>query len=513
MMPREGEPPSSTLVLLLLKAFELSSDGITLVTADHTLVRANGSWLEMHGFERGDEAAVIGRTLHSFCSPAEIGGDLAPFLDRLAKVGSAEGALGQLRCDGDPFQTWTTASRLEGGDPASYVFLSRDLSEERAAATALRRTTGFLDSIVDNIPDMVFVKRAEDLRFVLMNRAGEELLGYAQGELLGKSDRDFFPPEQATFFIEKDRAVLQGKSVMDISEEPIQTKRKGTRWLHTKKIPVFDVRGVPQYLLGIAEDITERRAFAEAQASLLVAQEAVKIRDEFISIASHQLNNPLGAAMLHADALVRQAAEAAQRGAVLPPRMAGSIDSLHRVIVRMAMLVATLLDVSKIEAGRLELRREDVDLAELVRETVALLAPQLTRCGSELKIVADGPVMGSWDRLRLGEVVANLVSNAIKYGHNAPIDIAVARHREGWARLTVHDRGIGIAAEDQENIWKRFQRAGTARSVPGLGLGLWIARQFVLAHDGKITVESSPGEGSTFVVDLPLQPSAAARAS
>ena len=137
--------------------------------------------------------------------------------------------------------------------------------------TELKRATGFLDAIIENLPNMLFVKEAKELRFERFNRAGEELLGLERAQLIGKNDYDFFPKEQADFFQERDRATLAGKTVVDIPEEPIQTAR-GQRWLHTRMVPIADAAGVPQYLLGISEDITERKLadqkLKEAVASL-----------------------------------------------------------------------------------------------------------------------------------------------------------------------------------------------------------------------------------------------------
>lgn len=137
--------------------------------------------------------------------------------------------------------------------------VNRDVSQRKGLEEQLLRARSFLDSIVEHIPDMVFVKDAKDLSFVLFNRAGEELLGYRRADLIGKTDHDFFPAAEADFFTEKDRAVLRDKTLLEIAEEPIDTATHGVRLLHTKKIPILDDRGNPAYLLGISEDVTERR--------------------------------------------------------------------------------------------------------------------------------------------------------------------------------------------------------------------------------------------------------------
>ena len=140
----------------------------------------------------------------------------------------------------------------------------RDIRDRKRTEEELRRSWAFVDSVVDNLPAMIFVKDARELRFVRFNKAGEELLGYDRDNLLGQTDYTFFPKEEADFFTRMDRAVLESGRLLDIPEEPIQTKEKGVRVLHTKKIPIFDATGTPLYLLGISEDITERKRAEEA---------------------------------------------------------------------------------------------------------------------------------------------------------------------------------------------------------------------------------------------------------
>src|SRR5260370_5628829 len=145
---------------------------------------------------------------------------------------------------------------------SSFERLAAELQSHKEANEQLRIVNRYLDSILENIPNMIFVKDAEELRFDRLNRAGEELLGVSRQLFLGKNDFDFFPSEQAQFFQAKDREVLAQAAVLDIPEEAIETPR-GRRWLHTKKIPIFDEHVAPRYLLGISEDITERKQLAD----------------------------------------------------------------------------------------------------------------------------------------------------------------------------------------------------------------------------------------------------------
>jgi signal transduction histidine kinase len=225
---------------------------------------------------------------------------------------------------------------------------------------------------------------------------------------------------------------------------------------------------------------------------------AVQLRDEFISIASHELNTPLTTLKLQLELLLRRAP--LPDGAPAPARTA---ELLHRQVDRLTQLVGQLLDVSRIGAGRLELESQDVDLVELVRDVAAhFSAPGVP----EIRLSLPGSaVVGRWDRMRIEQVVTNLISNAIKYGGGKPLSVELGA-ADGRARLAVRDEGEGIARADHERIFGRFERATAPGGIPGLGLGLYIARENVAAHGGTIRVESEPGQGATFIVELPLAP-------
>jgi signal transduction histidine kinase len=182
-----------------------------------------------------------------------------------------------------------------------------------------------------------------------------------------------------------------------------------------------------------------------------------------------------------------------------------ALERCERQVRRLEVLIDNLLDVSRISSGRLTLQPEDVDLAEVVRDVSARFADQISASGSKLDLSVTGPVIGHWDRLRLEQVVTNLLTNAIKYGRGRPLEATV----EGTAThglVRIRDHGIGIDPEQLTRIFGRFERAVSARSYGGLGLGLYIARQIVDAHGGRIEVESRPGEGSLFTIELPKAP-------
>ncbi len=183
--------------------------------------------------------------------------------------------------------------------------------------------------------------------------------------------------------------------------------------------------------------------------------------------------------------------------------MDGRANAIQRQVDRLARLSDALLDITRITAGRLELQRERADLAALVRDGVARVADDAAAARCALTVDVPDPVEAVLDAQRMEQVIDNLLSNALKYGREAPISVALRREGER-AVLAVADRGIGIAPEHHDRIFGRFERAVSSRRYGGLGLGLWIVRQIVEAHGGTIRVESAPGAGSTFTVELPL---------
>jgi len=250
--------------------------------------------------------------------------------------------------------------------------------------------------------------------------------------------------------------------------------------------------------LQTADDLARRAAIAIENVKLYEKlQRAIHARDEFLSIAGHELRNPLNALQLQLVGLLR----AAGHGSTPLPadRVMERIGQAADDVERLARLVHNLLDMTRITAGRLDLELEDVDLSGVVRAAADRLRPQLAEGQLSLRLT---PVVGFWDRLRLDQIVTNLLSNAIKYGEGKAIEVSLETDGES-ARLAVTDHGIGIEDERQARIFDRFERGVSRRQYGGFGLGLWIARNLVEAMGGRIGVESRVGEGSTFRVTLP----------
>jgi two-component system CheB/CheR fusion protein len=235
-------------------------------------------------------------------------------------------------------------------------------------------------------------------------------------------------------------------------------------------------------------------AAALANAALVAdLREAVAARDRFVGIASHELRTPLSALSLQV-ALAERAFRAEEGGRDGLRRV---LDRVSRTARHLQHLVERLLDASLLGQHGVALRRAEVDLAAVAREAADALSGQ-----TEIRVRADGPVTGRWDALRIEQVVQNLLANAVKFGSGRPVDVEVSQSG-GAARLVVRDRGIGIAPEAKDRIFGRFERAVPVENYGGFGLGLWIVRQAVEAHGGRIAVDSAPGDGATFTVTLP----------
>ena len=246
-----------------------------------------------------------------------------------------------------------------------------------------------------------------------------------------------------------------------------------------------------------------RRALEERERLLEDRRQAVVARDQFLAVAAHELRTPLTTLALLVDHLSASPSADLTDNATTEAVLRQQLAMLKRQVDRLRALVAEMLDVSRITRGDLHLEPGWVDLREVVREVLDRFALEIERHQVMVSVDAPAPVRGTWDAARVDQVVTNLVSNALKYGAGRPIEVSV--HAEtSRAMIVVRDHGVGIPLEEQAGVFGPFARAVAARHHAGLGLGLWIAQQIVHASGGRITLESRPGEGSTFTVELPL---------
>ena len=228
------------------------------------------------------------------------------------------------------------------------------------------------------------------------------------------------------------------------------------------------------------------------------AREAEEIRDLVISMISHELRTPLHAVGLGLDVVLTRVRPGSKQQDWLVDRLTKS----RRALIRLEQLIETLLTISQLAAGRLHLVREEVDLTDVVRRVVDSNADEIKWAGCRIDVSLSGSLVGQWDRARLALVVQNLLSNALKYGPGQPVQIR-AEGTDGGVTLTVTDHGRGVPREHQERIFGKFERLRSETHVTGLGLGLWLVRQFVEAMGGRIEVRSAEGQGASFIVTLP----------
>jgi PAS domain S-box-containing protein len=328
------------------------------------------------------------------------------------------------------------------------------------------------------------------------NQALAAMSGYTREELIGMRVFDILVSEHRPLAAEKmmhaEVPPFEAKGLRkDGGTVDIEIRAKSFR--HASKLS----------RLVTVQDLTDRKRVERERIETMAMTENVRVRDEFISMASHELKTPLTSLSLQTQMIERDLKRNA--GAAYTPERLGEVASLYsRQIKRLTELVEAMLDVSRISRGKLPLHPRNFDLAQLVRGT--LRSPQYQNVSIECDLPASIEVEA--DASRIEQVVENLVGNAVKYGDGKPIKVR-AFAGPGETVISVEDSGLGIGEEYLPKIFERFERAVSSRSIAGLGLGLYISRQIVEAHGGKISVESRLGQGSKFTVRLPVPKSRA----
>ena len=346
----------------------------------------------------------------------------------------------------------------------------RVASERELAAIHAQRYR----NLAEAIPQIVWTA-GPDGAITYFNQRWVELTGQPHQQALGWGWLEVVAVDDATRFTQAWRDGVRRGHIFELE------CRLCGRWHLCRAVPELD-RGEIVAWLGTFTDFDELHRARDA------AERSVRARDEFLSIASHELRTPLTTLQLRLQSL---------RAELSSPKLESSLRQTQRLIA----LVDNLLDVSRIDSGQLVLKRETFDLAVTIRELVGRFGEVAAAARVTLRVRADAPVEGSWDRVRVEQIVENLLGNAIKYAPNAPIDVEVTAD-DAIVRVAVRDRGPGIADADRARIFEPFERAVSTRNYGGLGLGLFIARQYVEAHAGRLLVASAAGEGTTFTVEL-----------
>ncbi len=364
----------------------------------------------------------------------------------------------------------------------------------RASEERERRAGAFLDTVLEHLPAMVFVKEAEHLSFVRLNRAGEQILGLDRSALIGKTDFDLFPRPEAEFFVMKDRETLQAGLVVEIAEEPIRTAR-GERWLYTRKVPLVDDDGVSRYLVGISYDITDRRRDVAALRRARETVEAANRELEAFSYSvAHDLRAPLRAIDGFSQALLEDCADQ------LGEAGRGYCARVRTAAQRMAALIDDLLALARV--SRAELHRQPVDLGGLFRSSLAVL-----RQGEperRVETLISGDVAATGDPKLLAVVLDNLVGNAWKFTAREPaprIELSV-EDQDGERVFCVADNGAGFDMAYSAKLFGVFNRLHPDHEFEGTGVGLAIVHRIVTRHGGRVWAQGEVGEGARLYFTL-----------
>jgi PAS domain S-box-containing protein len=447
--------------------FEGAADAILSIDAEGRFRDINAAAIDLLGYQREE---LLGSRLEGIVPPGTDGA-AAEALWR-PRDGGWRGELELRRKDGEIIQVEARTTVVEL--PAGSVSLSvvRDVSERHRAAIDRQR----LAAIVESSDDVIIGKTLDGI-VTSWNQGAERLYGYTAEEMIGQSIALIFPPERIDELRDFMERLSRGERISH--HDAVRIAKDGRQIdISVSVSPIADAAGRIVGAATIAQDISQRKRTEAAQ------------RD-FLAMVSHDLRSPL--------TIIRASAQLLQRRGEYRE---ATVETILAYADRMARLIDDLTDVVRLEEGHLPLQRERLDLVGLARDAAAATeqsAPHKVRVDA-----ADEPIYGAWDRVRIGQVVENLLGNALKHGGEEGEVVVRIDQRADEALISVQDFGPGIDPDHMPRLFDRFYRANTQSS--GLGLGLYISRILVEAHGGRIWAESRPGQGSTFTVALPLQP-------
>jgi PAS domain S-box-containing protein len=350
-----------------------------------------------------------------------------------------------------------------------------------------------------------------DGKFLRVNSELCKMLDYSSEELLHMTFHDITYPDDIPRSIEVHNDMFDSKYKSCSFEKRYLTKSKSCLWVMISVATIQNQAGKVMMLISVIQNITERklaeqerdRLLKQERKARLLAEKSIQMRDDFLSIASHELRTPITPMKLHFRLIKNQMKN-------LKPDLFPHQESLlkafeisERQIENLEKLVEAMLSVSRITSGQLALTKKKVDLSHIVRSALERYQSEGQITQLKVDLDADPDVIGFWDELKIEQAFVNVFTNAIKYGVGKNIDITVKKVGEK-AILRVKDYGIGMSEENSKRVFEKFERVGSIKHISGLGLGLYIAKEYVSAHKGTIQVESILNEGSTFTIELPL---------
>ncbi|HZW25631.1 MAG TPA: ATP-binding protein [Gallionella sp.] len=361
----------------------------------------------------------------------------------------------------------------------------------------LRQQTIYLRTLLDTLPSMVWMKD-KDSRYLVVNQTIAQACGQTVSSMVGKTDLELWPRELAEGYRADDQDVMRARQ-LKIVEEAVADKQ-GEQWVETHKAPVLDEDGTLLGTVGIAFDISKRKAAEAArEAALEEAERLARVRSEFLAQMSHELRTPLNGILGYAQIL--------QRDAGLSERQSTGLTVIRQSGEHLLALINDILDFARIEAGKVMLSDGDIQLEKFLNTIAGIVGirAEQKNIGFKLELAGDLPGAIRGDEQRLRQVLLNLMSNAVKFTERGEVALRVSIASGSHMRFEVTDTGVGIAPDRLERIFRPFEQAGDRqRWVEGTGLGLAISRQYVRLMGSDIQVDSCIGVGSAFHFDLAL---------
>lgn len=489
---------------------ESSRDAIISETPEGAIASWNLGAEVIYGYSAEE---VIGRSI-DILSPNELVEAGTRFQARVREGGGRVQNVDtiHLRKNGERIHVSLTISPIFGGDGemAGASLVARDVTALKQAEVEMERARALLQSVIETLPVIVFMKSAEDGRFIMLNRAGKELLGLTDAQILGKTDSELFEPAQAEQFRKSDRETIDSGKLVEL-EETIETTRRGPRLLQTRKIPILDRSGNAQYVLGISEDITERKS-ADQKLKLyaLRLEQSNRALQDFASVASHDLQEPLRKVQAFGDRLKTKFSRQ------LTDEGADYLQRMQNAAQRMQKLIEDLLAFSRITSKAQPF--VPVDLNEIVRDVLSDLEIRIEQKKAAVE-VGSLPVIDA-DPTQMRQLLQNLTVNALKFQpagatprvkiYSSPAALKPEAGRENGAvveayEIVVEDNGIGFDEKYGDKIFTVFQRLHSRQEYEGTGVGLAICQKIVERHQGNIRAASQPGKGAKFLVTLPAR--------
>ena len=473
--------------------YETSVNGTILEISPSIEIMSNGQ------YHRSD---LIGKSMNEFYPHANERNDL---LTALRERGSVKDFEVTLKNRDGSMIPCSIASKIQfdaQGNPEKIIGSMRNIAKRKETEANLAMEHNLLRSLMESIPDRIYFKDAES-RFIRINPALAQHLGLSNAEeAANKTDFDFFSEEHARQAYEDEQAIMRsGEPVVGIEEKETWSGGKEA-WVSSTKMPLRNISGQIVGTFGVSRDITKgKQAESALKEAKETAEAAVKAKSEFLAVMSHEIRTPMNGVIGMTDLLARTE---------LSPEQTDYVDTIRVSGETLLSVINDILDFSKIESSKMELEEEPFELNVCIEEVFDLLAPRAQQKTIDLmyRIDPEIPQFIVGDRLRLRQILYNLVGNAVKFTDKGEITIFVGLNHQNEKSLellfAVKDTGIGIPADKLSNLFKPFSQVDTSttRKYGGTGLGLAISMRLVELMGGHIRAESVEGEGSTFTFTI-----------